>query len=76
MTALPLLKPYSFDKRGHLYRKVICPLCGESYLRAVSESILGLDDPRLGNAHLHICNYQWLHEVKEKAFFAELAFRV
>ena len=72
---LPLLKPYNFNLRGYLYRRVTCPLCGKPYYRAVSESVLGLDDPRLGNAHLHACNLVWIRETEEKAFFAELAFR-
>ena len=55
MTALPLLKPYVFNKRGHLYKVIRCPRCGKPRLRAVAEEILARDDPRLGNAHIHKC---------------------
>ena len=75
MTALPLLKPYSFDKRGHLYKTVRCPFCGKPVQRAVSDDILGLDDPRLGNAHLHICWFADLNALQEKSYQTERALR-
>ena len=75
MTALPLLKPYSFNKRGYLYKTVRCRHCGKPVKRAVSDDLLGRDDPRLGNAYLHICCFIDLDALQEKSYQTERALR-
>ena len=67
MTLLPLLPPYVYRNNGFVYRIITCPWCGAKRLRAVSNEVLGLDDPRLGNAHQHTCcHYHIWKEMEQK----------